>query len=477
MRLGLYLHAARTARPIQLRTRALRPWTRRRFPISNPPVLHPVKGPAQLWRSEAFASVPLVGDGPERLRRFHHHYGEDVLGLARMGDEAAARAAVYGWVQANAPRAGDAWHPYPTSTRIGNWIAAATLLPGLADRLLGESLWRQLLHLSRNVEDDILGNHVIRNARALVLGGSAFGAQRLVEQGRTILDRELPVQVLPDGGHYERSPVYHLVVLRDLMEIEAAAPGSVAAGVLERMRSFGASLTRPDGRPALFNDGSLDGAPALDLPAPPDGLAVFPETGYAVWRRDDLWLAFDCGPPSPPYLPAHAHADALSFQLWLGGRPAVVDPGMLTYEPGPERDWFRGTRAHSTVAVDGDQFELWGAFRSGPLPEVELLEASEHELVAAVTSRGVRHERRIRLDGNELTIVDRLEGTGRRLVESSLPLAPGIELSAAATGSGPAMREPRRIAERFFEWVDAEALVVREERSLPAELGWTIALG
>jgi uncharacterized heparinase superfamily protein len=384
---------------------------------------------------------------------------------------------MHGWIDANPPRPGDAWHPYTTSTRVGNWIAALTLLPDLADAHVRESLWRQLLHLSRNVENDILGNHLIRNARALVLGGTAFGKEDLVEQGLTLLERELPVQVLPDGGHYERSPVYHLVVLRDLLEVEAAAPGSVAADVLQRMRAFAAALSRPDGRPALFNDASLTLAPALDLPAPPEGLAVFPETGYAVWRRADLWLAFDCGPPSPPYLPAHAHADALSIQLWLGSRPAVVDPGMPTYEAGPERDWFRGTRAHSTVAVDGDQFELWGAFRSGPLPRVEFLEATEHELAAAVTGRrGVRHVRRIRLEGNQLTILDRLEGTGRRLVESSLPLAPGVELAARVTGSPPPKHEPRPISERLFERLDATALVVREQRSLPAELGWTIAL-
>ena len=89
---------------------------------------------------------------------------------------------------------------------------------------------------------------------------------------------------------------------------------------------------------------------------------------------------------------------------------------------------------------------------------------------------GVRHERRIRLDGTELTIVDRLEGGGSRLVESSLPLASGIEPAVRRHRLRPAVREPRPISERFFERVDADALVVREERTLPAELGWTIAL-
>jgi hypothetical protein len=477
MRLGLYLHAARTARPLQLRARARRPWSRRRFPISSAPALEPVPGPAELWRSEAFAPVALAGAGTERLRRFHGHYGEDLLALARLGDEASARAALHGWIDANPPRPGDAWHPYTTSTRAGNWVAAATLLPELVDRRVRESLWSQLLHLSRNVEDDVLGNHVIRNARALTLGGTAFGAEGLVEQGLAILDRELPEQVLPDGGHYERSPVYHLVVLRDLLEVEAAVPGSVPAEVLERMRGFAASLSRPDGEPALFNDGTLDLAPKLDLPAPPEGLAVFPETGYTVWRRDRLWLAFDCGPPSPPYLPAHAHADALSFQLWLDGRPVVVDPGMPTYEAGAVRDWYRGTRAHATVAVDGDQFELWGAFRSGPLPRVELLEAGEHELVACVAGRtGVRHTRRIAVGGDEVTISDTLSGAGGRLVESSLPLAPGVSLEARPYGAKNASRESRFVSERLYEPVPAPACVVREELALPAELGWTIPI-
>ena len=373
MRPSLYLHALRTARPRQLRARALRPLARRRFPTGAPPPFEPPTGPIELWRSPAFENSPLAGTGAERLRGFHAQYGEDVLALARQGDVAGVRAGMLAWIAGNPPRPGDAWHPYPLSTRAGNWLAALALQPEAATSAVVESLWSQLLHLERNVEDDILGNHLIRNARALLLGAAAFGSARLLDAGGALLERELPEQVLSDGGHYERSPVYHLIVLRDLLEVEAAVPGSVPADVLERMRGFAAALARPDGQPALFNDGTLDLAPRLDLPPPPDGLSLFPETGYAVFRRNGVWLAFDCGPPAPPYLPAHAHADALSFQLWLDGEPVVVDPGMPTYEPGAERDWFRGTRAHSTVSIDGrDQFELWGAFRSGPLPRVEL---------------------------------------------------------------------------------------------------------
>jgi hypothetical protein len=473
----LYLHALRTARPRQLRERALRPLSRRRFPATPVPAFTPPVGPIELWRSDAFAIAELAGSGNERLRGFHAQYGEEALRFAREGDAAGARSAMEAWIEQHPPRPGDAWHPYPVSTRAGNWLAAIALEPEAGTTQIVESLWRQLLHLERNVEDGILGNHVIRNARALTLGGAAFGSARLLESGTALLERELPEQVLPDGGHYERSPVYHLVVLRDLLEIDAAVPGVVPPDVLARMSRFAAALTRPDGNPALFNDGTLDLAPRLELPAPPDGLAVFPESGYAVWRRGGFWLAFDCGPPSPAYLPAHAHADALSFQLWADGKPVVVDPGMVTYDAGPERDWFRGTRAHSTVSIDGrDQFELWGAFRSGPLPRTELLEASEQQLKAAVSwPGGIRHVRALTIDSDVLMVEDRIEGRGRHTVVSSLPLGPAAAGEIAAEGL-PAGREARTLNERLFSPTEATALVMAGELDLPARLGWRLVL-
>jgi hypothetical protein len=84
--------------------------------------------------------------------------------------------------------------------------------------------------------------------------------------------------------------------------------------------------------------------------------------------------------------------------------------------------------------------------------------------------------RRVHLDGGQLVIKDRLEGKGERTLESSLQFAPGGEAEAATHGPVQPDRERRWVSERFFERTAAPALVVREERSLPAELGWTIPL-
>ena len=477
MRLALYVHAACTAHPRQLRARALAPLRRRRFPRRPLPAFMPLTRPLDLWRSPAFEPAVLAGEGAERLRAFHLHYGDDVLAAARSGDAAATLAAARRWIASNPTAPDDAWHPYTTSTRAGNWIAAASLLPGLATPDVVASLWRQLLRVAATVEDEILGNHVIRNARALVLGGVAFGDAALLERGRGLLARELPEQVLPDGGHYERSPVYHLVVLRDLLEIEAADPGLVPAQVLEQMRRWAATLARPDGRPALFNDGGLDLAPVLDLPHAADGLILLEESGFAVIRREPLWLAFRCGVSGPAFLPPHAHADALSLQLWWAGRPIVIDPGTSTYEPGADRRRERGTAAHATVALDGrDQFELWGAFRSGPFPDVELLEAGEDRLCAQVAWRGgIVHRRTIEIAADAVNVLDDIDGHGSHQLVTSLPLG-GRHDGIEAVGPLPVADEESWAAERFFERVRRPVLAQRGTLMLPARIGWRIPL-
>jgi Heparinase II/III-like protein/Heparinase II/III N-terminus len=473
----LYLHALRAARPRQLRARALRPLARRRFPDGAPPrPASGVAGAEELWRSPAFeASSPP--DPSTWLGRFHRQYGDDVLAAARAGDVEEARRLVATWIEAHPPRRGDAWHPYPLSTRVGNWIAALTLEPALESPALSASLWRQLRRLEANVEDDILGNHVIRNARAFVLGGAAFGAPELMRRGIDLLRRELPEQVLQDGGHYERSPAYHLVVLRDLLEIQAASPHSWIAETIGRMRVFAAALERPDGAPALFNDGTVD-APRLDLPEPPAGLAVFSDSGFVVARDGPMWLAFRCGPAAPAYLPAHAHADALSFQLWWRGRPVVVDPGAYTYEPGVDRAWFRSTRAHSTVAVGGrDQFRVWGAFRSGPLPKVSLRYARDGAVEASVVLRGrIRHVRRIEWESEAGTVWvhDQFEGKGRRRLESRVvwaPELPKVELEATSVKT---VVEQSWLSERFGERTPTTAAAMLTERELPTSLSFRI---
>jgi hypothetical protein len=201
---------------------------------------------------------------------------------------------------------------------------------------------------------------------------------------------------------------------------------------------------------------------------------VFEDSGFVVVRDGALWLAFRCGVAAPAFLPAHAHADALSFQLWWDGHPVVVDAGSSTYDAGRERAWERSTAAHSTVRVDArDQFRPWGAFRSGPLPPVELIAAGEGFAEALVRlPGGVVHRRRLEWDapGATLSILDTIGGHGRHGVESRLLWAPGLR-DAAVEAEGLGRRdEPASTSERFGARDATTASVFFTDSELPTTM-------
>ena len=96
---------------------------------------------------------------------------------------------------------------------------------------------------------------------------------------------------------------------------------------------------------------------------------AFPEGGYYVLAadrggEDELVVVFDAGPLGLAPLYAHGHADALSFWLSYGGHEFLIDPGTYCYTNHTAwRAYFRGTAAHNTVRVDGeDQSVATGPF-------------------------------------------------------------------------------------------------------------------
>lgn len=93
----------------------------------------------------------------------------------------------------------------------------------------------------------------------------------------------------------------------------------------------------------------------------------FPDGGYTVLRSDhpaEIKIVFDCGPLGFESIAAHGHADSLSFTLEVDGRPFFIDPGTYIYSANdPYRNYFRSTRAHNTVVIDGeDQSRMAGPF-------------------------------------------------------------------------------------------------------------------
>jgi uncharacterized heparinase superfamily protein len=342
-------------------------------------------------------SHTLTGDGWDnpalpRLWRYNLHYFDDLSAPAT--DERAGwqRDLLRRWVRENREGIGTAWEPYPTSLRIVNWIKWALRGNALPEECI-QSLATQARWLSRRLERHLLGNHLFANAKALVFAGCFFDgpqAHAWLTRGLEILARELPEQILPDGGHFERSPMYHAIALEDMLDLvnmvvasSVAMPAGRRHGVDEwrivimAMRRWLAAMCHPDGDLSFFNDATLGvsaTAAELDAYASRLGLGSVPlektpviqlsQSGYVRVSRPELVAILDVAEIGPDYLPAHGHADTLSFEASLFGQRVFVNSGVSQYASGSERLRQRGTAAHNTVIVDGqDSSEVWAEFR------------------------------------------------------------------------------------------------------------------
>jgi uncharacterized heparinase superfamily protein len=326
-----------------------------------------------------------------RLWLYNLHYFDDLNAQDAESQRGADEGLMRRWIRENPLGQGCGWHSYPASLRIVNWIKwalnGAILAPEIA-----ASLASQAQYLSRRLEYATLGNHIFENAKALVLAGCFFDgpdARSWMSEGLQILRREVPEQVLADGGHFERSPVYHAIFLDGVLDLVNLArvyrtciPEDLVLAwcdTTRRMLGWLETMCHPDGEIALFNDAAFGIAPSLrDLQLYAQRLGVascaqvsgqpptqlLPQSGYARLVCGPAVLLFDGGAIGPDYQPGHAHADTLSFELSVSGRRIIVDAGTSTYAPGSDRSRERSTSAHNTVVVDGmDQTECWGAFR------------------------------------------------------------------------------------------------------------------
>ena len=464
---GLYARTATQLRPGQIAHAIFRrfvPQSRPRAPTDGVRLRTRKRLPPSPPANHAFWPAPnaeIVWNDPTlpRLWRYHLHYFDLLNDSRRTAD--AKTAAMLDWIAHNPMGTPDAWDPYPLSLRIVNWVAYLDA-SGEADESIRASLYAQTLWLERNLEHRLLANHLLKNAKALLFAGAFFegtDAERWLARGRELFRAQVREQFLADGGHYERSPMYHAISLADVLDaivMLESVPGASPPGACRDLRdaarralAFYAGILMPDGEIPLFNDAAFGVGPRVDdllaygaatigarvaRVARDDGarLQSFPDSGYYTIRNGGDMLAIDCGELGPVYQPGHAHADALSFELALAGRRVVVDTGVNAYEAGAARTYARSTAAHNTVTVDGrDQSEMWSAFRVArrARPIAASLEYTQAgaRFRGRLRSRGTEHERTVTYARGLFTFEDRVRGHGTHDVRSFVHLAPDLE--------------------------------------------------
>jgi uncharacterized heparinase superfamily protein len=350
------------------------------------------------------------------------------------------------WIKDNPVGCGNGWEPYPISLRIVNILKA--WLGGLElDNEILSSVFSQASFLSNSLEKHLLGNHYFTNLKALLFAGVIFNNHRWLKIAEQGLSNEIPEQILGDGANFELSPMYHslaLVDMLDMFNLAKAYPSAISNQLcclidarIPKMLTFMELMSHPDEGVAFFND-SADGIAAkkqkIEFYAAELGFKVEPfnhnitqvidnkGSGYVCATAPGTKLIFDASPIGPDYIPGHAHADTLSFELSIGVQRVFVNSGTSEYGLSEKRLRQRSTSSHNTVEIDSkDSSEIWSGFRVGNRAKIvkrSTMLASDSTIVLTAQHDGYKsllggslHSREITLNANRLTVRDSILGS------------------------------------------------------------------
>lgn len=294
------------------------------------------------------------------------------------------------------------WTPHSVSLRILNlsryygWCSGTETETAFLS-MLRRLIYKNALFLENHIEYEVGGNHLIENAAALVMAGVLFPEtdRDWLETGVSILE-SAQSQFLTDGGHFERSPMYHLIALTryltvlDLLGERGQPWPSALSAVGERATDYLRTVRPPDGRIPLLNDSVFGEAIRLDSclaysqelgidTRPCNG--VLPDSGLFWLGEGDDRLLVDGGEFGPSHLPAHSHNDLFAVLWWVDGHRLLTDTGTYHYAPTSRRQYSRSVEGHNTVQVGSrEPVPIGGRYLAGRRPEPSVRYASVGDL-------------------------------------------------------------------------------------------------
>ncbi len=305
--------------------------------------------------------------------------------------------------------------------RAANWALALEMIRDCevadAEWLAAyRSLYAHGQFIRANLEDkyEVTSNHFLSNVVGLYYLSRVFResveAQEWETFSRDALEREINIQILPDGADFESSVPYHRLVTELFLGVSRVANSAAepfSAHFMSRlhdMLSYHLAVLRPDGRmPQLgdADDGRLhiftgygrakpqDGRHLLasggvilnepiwisytgmqgvweafwwsgkvvEMPleqvALPDIDKQFPDAGVIVHRSNNAYLVITNGIVGTKGFGNHKHNDLLAYEYHDWGIPLFVDPGSYVYTSDlSARKLFRGTGYHNTLLID-----------------------------------------------------------------------------------------------------------------------------
>ncbi|EIF51215.1 alginate lyase family protein [Sulfurovum sp. AR] len=322
---------------------------------------------------------------------------------------------------------------YTISLRGMNWIKFL-IRHGIRDKKIDDSLYAQYMILLDNLEYQFMANHLLENGFSLLFGAYYFNDEVLYVKAKEILKEQLSEQTLEDGANFELSPMYHQIILGRVLDCVNLMQSNEwkydeLMGIMEKkaevMLGWINAISFKNGEIPLLNDSANGIAPMTEqlnsyadtLQISHPGLStstyLLKESGYRMIRKEKYEMAIDVANIGAAYNPAHVHSDTFTFELYVDGKPFIVDTGTSTYNKNSRRHIERSTFSHNTVVVgETNQSEVWGGFRVADRANIVELEEKEESIRAIHDGYQkhfkVMHQREFMTKDEVIKIIDKI---------------------------------------------------------------------
>lgn len=399
-----------------------------------------------------------------------------------------------------------AWRPLEVSNRLQDQTSQFQLFlpsPSFTPEFLTEFLvnyHKHAIHILGNYSAQ--GNHLLFEAQRMIYAGAFFPefkeAAAWRKSGIDIMNREINVQVYNDGGQFELDPHYHLAAINifckalniaDLNGFRNEFPQEYL-DTIEKMIVFYANVSFPDYTNPCFSDAKLTNKKEMlknyrnwskmfpknqfikylatdgKEGALPEYLSKgFLKSGFFVfrnsWGTDATQMVVKAGPKAF----WHCQPDNGTFELWFNGKNLFPDTGAYVYAGSAEvmklRNWFRQTRVHNTLTLDGRNLETTQSVTGLWQPE-----GKEQILVTENPGyKGLKHRRTVFfVDQAYFVIVDEATGNARGTVNLNYHFREGaVNVDAEKNMVTTAYEGPSNVKLQCFP---------EKSASLRAEEGW-----
>lgn len=324
------------------------------------------------------------------------------------------------------PKSKVAVGPYSISVRGINWIKFISK-HGITRKTVDRYLFCQYRILLENVANDRMGHHLLENGFSLLFGAYYFKGFELFNEAKIILTKELYEQILPDGGHFQLSPMYHQLMLLGILDsynlmknnqvFEDDTLLDLLEVSIERMLGWLEKMTYSNGEIPCLNDSTFDVAPSTkELFEYAKRLGIegreveLKESGYRVIRKGKMEGVIDIGNIGPDYQPMHAHSDTFNFELMFDKQPFIVDTGVSTFVSNNIRGRERSNFSHNTVRLQNiNQSEVYDSFKVANRAKVTVsVDEKDHYIAShdGYRNYGVVHQREFKVLDDQLLIRD-----------------------------------------------------------------------